>query len=456
MAKPFRLTLIHPCIGRREGEKYIRLWQMEPLPPAVIAALTPKDVEVRFYDDRLEQVAYDEPTDLVAISIETYTAKRAYQIASEYRSRGIPVVLGGFHATLCPDEAARYAESVVIGEAERIWESVIDDYRHGTPKKFYQDLSRPTLERSTPDRRIFQGKNYLPMRLVESGRGCPLKCDFCAIQTVYQRSQTRRPTEDILRELRAIGAKGKLVFFVDDNVISNPRLAKEFFRELIPLKIRWVSQGTINAGYDEELLELMRRSGCQGILVGFESLDPSNLRSMEKAVNTSGAGYEQALANLHRYGIRIYGSFVFGYDHDTPRSFDNAVAFARRHGFWLTGFAHLTPFPGTPLYQRLEQQGKLLYRNWWLDDAYSYNHIPFQPSCMSPQEIHDHCIRARKAYYSWPSIVERAFHPVNRTDLKMLASYFMMNAMHRKDHGLRDSYPLGDRSWRKPLLEAAR
>src|SRR4051794_14435378 len=189
-----RLTLIHPCIGRRAGDRsYIRTWQMEPLPPALIAGITPPDVEVRFYDDRMEDIPFDEPTDLVAISIETYTAKRAYQIASDYRRRGVPVVMGGFHASLCPDEAADYAESVVIGEAEELWPQVLDDARHGTLKKFYRSSSRPRLSGLRPKRSIFAGKRYLPIGLVEAGRGCHFKCDFCAVQTVFSQTQSRRP-----------------------------------------------------------------------------------------------------------------------------------------------------------------------------------------------------------------------------------------------------------------------
>src|SRR6188768_132854 len=158
-----RLTIIHPCIGRRPGQSYIRTWQMEPLPAATLAGLTPKDVEVRFYDDRMETIPFEEPTDLVAISIETYTAKRAYQIASEYRRRGVSVVMGGFHASLCPDEVARHAEAVVVGEAEALWPEVIDDWRHGTPKKVYRQQGRTSLAGARPDRRIFRGKRYLPV-----------------------------------------------------------------------------------------------------------------------------------------------------------------------------------------------------------------------------------------------------------------------------------------------------
>src|SRR5687768_15301397 len=180
-----RLTIIHPCVGRKQGQKYIRTWQMEPLPAATVAGLTPPDVDVKFYDDRMEVVPFDEATDLVAISVETYTARRAYQIASEYRKRRVPVVMGGFHAMLCPDEVARYAEAVVCGEAEHLWPTVIDDARHGTLKPRYEQQGRATLAGLKPDRAIFRGKRYLPIGLVEAGRGCHFKCEFCAVQTVF-------------------------------------------------------------------------------------------------------------------------------------------------------------------------------------------------------------------------------------------------------------------------------
>src|ERR1700691_1246352 len=235
-----KLTIIHPCIGGHAGDaSYIRTWQMEPLPAAALAGLTPRDVDVRFYDDRMEAIPFDEPADLVAISVETYTARRAYQIASEYRKRNVPVVMGGFHATLCPDEVAQYAEAVVCGEAEALWPRVIDDARHGRLEKFYRQTGRPSLAGLKPDRSIFRGKNYLPIGLVEAGRGCHFKCDFCAVQTVFKSTQTRRPIDAIIAEIAALKHERKLFFFVDDNITSNLEQAREFFRALIPLGVRW-------------------------------------------------------------------------------------------------------------------------------------------------------------------------------------------------------------------------
>lgn len=427
---------------------------MEPLPAATLAGLTPSDVDIRFYDDRMELIPFDEPTDLVAISVETYTAKRAYQIASNYRKRGVPVVMGGFHATLCPDEVAQYAEAVVCGEAEELWPRVVDDARHGRLEKFYKQSTRPSLSKLKTNRSIFAGKNYLPIGLVEAGRGCHFKCDFCAVQTVFNATQTRRPIDFIIEEIAEVKRNRKLFFFVDDNVTSNLPQAKEFFRALIPLGIRWVSQSSINAAHDEELLDLMARSGCQGVLIGFESLNKANLRDMNKAFNTMRGGFDRALANLRRHQIRVYGTFIFGYDGDTPESFVETVRFAKDQSLYIAAFNHLTPFPGTPLYSRLHEQGRLLYDKWWLDERYSYNRIPFQPHGMSPEALQQNCLASRRDFYSWQSIARRGFAPVNRSNWFMWRNFYLINALHRNDVSLRDHYPLGDESWQGQYLTA--
>jgi radical SAM superfamily enzyme YgiQ (UPF0313 family) len=449
-----RLTIIHPCIGRRKGQRYIRTWQMEPLPAAVIAGLTPQGVDVRFYDDRMERIPFDEPTDVVAISVETYTAKRAYQIASEYRRRNVPVIMGGFHATLCPEEVARFADAVVVGEAEAVWAQVLADAERGALQPYYRGGERPSLSGLRPDRSIFQGKRYLPIGLVEAGRGCHFRCDFCAVQTVFQHSQTRRPADDILEEIERLRGQKRLFFFVDDNITSNMAEAKAFFRELARLKVHWVSQASINAAYDEEFLELIKASGCQGVLIGFESLNPENLRKMNKNFNMMKGGFEGALANLRRYHIRLYITFVFGYDEDTTASFAPTVDFALKHKFYIAAFNHLTPFPGTPLYARLAEEGRLRYDAWWLDDRYRYNQIPFQPAKMTPAELQAGCLQARRDFYSHRSIWQRGLDEVNRSSAKMWWHYYGINYLFKAEVAIRDEYPLGDEAWQGELIPA--
>ena len=387
----------------------------------------------------------------MALSVETYTAKRAYQIASEYRRRGVPVVMGGFHATLCPQEVSQYAEAVIVGEAETLWAQVLCDAEHGALQTYYCAEERPALAHLRPNRSIYVGKRYLPLGLVEASRGCRFRCDFCSVQTVFQHSQTWRPTDDVLIELEQLRDR-KLIFLVDDNLTVNPAQAKAFLRALAPLKIKWVSQVSLNTAYDEELLELMAASGCLGVLIGFESLDPANLQQMNKAVNLGQGGFEPALVNLRRYRLRLYATFIFGYDHDTESSFAAAVEFARQQKFYLAAFNHLTPFPGTPLYQRLAAQGRLRYPAWWLDDGYSYNQLPFRPLQLRPDQVQQGCVAAREAFYSWPSIWERGLDPVNRADFKMWWSYYGINGLFRHEVRQRDDYPLGDQAWTGQLI----
>lgn len=446
-----RLTLIHPCIGRRIGEKYIRTWQMEPLAPAVLAGLTPRDVEVKFYDDRMELIPFDERTDLVAISIETYTARRAYEIATEYRKRGVPVVMGGFHATLVPDEVAEYADSVVVGEAEGLWPQVIEDARAHRLQPLYRAPKRPSLAGAIADRSIFLGKRYLPLGLVEAGRGCHFACEFCAIQSYFASTQTRRPAEEVCDEVKRM--KKPLYFFVDDNITSNLDQAKELYRQLIPLKIRWVSQASINVAHDEELLKLLKASGCQGLLIGFESLNPANLKKMHKSFNTMKGGYEVALENLRRHGMRLYVTFILGYDGDSYESLHEVVQFAERHKFYIVAFNHLTPFPGTPLYDRLKTEGRLLFDKWWLDPNYRYGMVPYTPAGMTADEVKEGCISARKDFYRWSSIARRSMDRVNAGSLYMGAKFFMINYLIRREVTERRDYPLGDQAFRGELLK---
>jgi len=450
-----RLTLVHPAVGRRPGVNYMRTWQMEPLPIAVLAALTPKDVPITFYDDRMEQIDFDRPADLVAIPVETYTAKRAYQIASEFRRRGVPVVMGGFHATLMTDEVKDYAEAVVVGEAEELWPHVIEDARMGRLKPLYQSNSQPDLGAVRYDRSLFRGRRYLRIGLVETGRGCRFPCDFCAVQTFFQRTARHRPIDAIVAEIASLKDEKKLFFFVDDNFAADLSFARDLAEALAPLGIRWVTQMSINAAHDEAFLAALARAGCSGVLIGFESLDEGVLRAMKKRFNTMRGGFSVALANLRRHGIRVYGTFVFGYDGERAEAFDEAAEFAIDHRFYLAAFNHLTPFPGTPLFTRLQREGRLLYERWWLDERYGYNGIPFQPAAMAPDAVRQGCLRARRRFYALNSIVRRALDPVNRADAFMFRNFFVINGMHRVEVEKRDNFPLGDPAWNGPLLKAA-
>jgi radical SAM superfamily enzyme YgiQ (UPF0313 family) len=225
-------------------------------------------------------------------------------------------------------------------------------------------------------------------------------------------------------------------------------------RALVPLRIPWVSQSAINVAFDPEALDLMRRSGCQGMLVGFESLEPANLQQMNKGFNLMKGGPREALANFRRHGIRVYGTFIFGYDHDTAETFRATVEFARAHKLAIAAFNHITPFPGTPLYRRMQSEGRLLFDAWWLDDRYRYNMIPYHPKNMGPEELAARCVQARRSFYSWPSILYRACQGVNLRSPWMMLNFLVINAMHQWDVEGRNGLPLGDLGWRGPILPA--
>ncbi len=246
--------------------------------------MTPDDVECVMYDDRIEDVPFDEATDLAAITVEIYTARRAYEIADEYRRREVPVILGGFHATLATEECARFADSVLVGDAETRWAEVVEDVRVGRLKSRYDaPVGAAQAGGVRPRREIYKGKGYLPITLMQFSRGCRYACDFCAISAFFKQSHFVRRTREVLDEIAA--QERKTIFFVDDNFLADHEAAKAFLRELIPMRIRWVSQASIDMTHDRELMELLAESGCVGNVIGFESLDPENLKLMRKAPN---------------------------------------------------------------------------------------------------------------------------------------------------------------------------
>jgi len=435
-----RVIFIHPCIGRSEGDTYVRSWQMQPLGIATLAALTPDSWDRTFYDDRLETIDYEQDADLVAISVETYTARRAYQIARRFRDRGIPVVLGGYHPTLCPDDAMQHADAICVGEAESVWETILADTLAGTLKPRY-DATPTALDGPAPDRSVFDGKNYFKLAMVETGRGCPMGCTFCSIAAFFGPTYRRRATADIVEELESL--KERTVFFVDDNIVADPRSARELFEAIIPLNIRWISQASVNVTRDPELLDLMKRSGCMGLLVGFESLDDDLLRATGKTINRS-TDYSQALKEFRKRGIVIYSTFLFGLEGDSPELMDRETEFCIRETTFLSGFNHVVPFPGTPLYDELQREGRLTSDAWWLDEDYRFGMLAFEPRDMSSKELEARCHAARKQFYSLGSILRRSLDwRANTRSIGRMLTFWATNLMMRRELTSKSGRPLG-------------
>jgi len=447
-----KLTIIHPAVGKVPGKKYIRAWQMEPLSVAQLAALTPDNIDISFWDDRIESIPYEQPADLVAMSIETYTAKRAYQIATTYRQLGIPVVMGGFHATLCPDEVSEYADSIVIGEAESVWAQLLADFRKDDLKPRYMGQPQLDVSEVIPRRDVYRDKDYVKISLLEAGRGCRFKCDFCSIHNYFKKQHSIRRADIVIREIRQLKGRSKLFFFVDDNITSDQAYAADLFRRMVSLKIKWVGQADISIARNPELLELMVKSGCQGILIGIESLKTNNLKLMNKSFMPDKTELESVIRTLHRAGLRIYATFLFGYEEDTVRDFETVLRFCIRRKVFMVGFNILTPFPGTALYKRLERKKLLLYDKWWLDERFTYGQIPIKTN-LKQALIETECRRIRKKFYSFSSILYRMFNWCNVNSLLMLIFYLSINNLLRRDTHLRKNFPLGDRSFSAPLMK---
>ncbi len=435
-----RLLFVVPAVGKKDGEEYIGTWKMEPLTVATLQALTPRDVETMFFDDRIEEVDYGVDVDLVVITVETYTASRAYKIAKRFRERGVPVVMGGYHVTAIPDEALEYCDSIVVGNAETVWVRMLNDFKEEKLQQRY-DGGRGGAP-SPPDRSVYSDKKYLPLTLIETGRGCPHTCEFCAITSYYGGKYTPRPVEDIVEEIKR--AKNKIVFFVDDNITASREHLMAVCKAVTPLKIKWTSQVSLAIAKDDELLRAMKKSGCQLVLIGFESLDKENLDQMNKSWNYRLGERDEMVARIHGAGIGIYATFVFGFDFDGVESFDETVAFAMKHKFFFAAFNHLLPFPGTPLYGRLAEEGRLLYDKWWLKDDYKYGDIPFEPRNVSPEELKDYCADARRKFFKTSNIIKRGFASIRRNASPvMTAIFFSQNRALGREVDRKLNLPVG-------------
>jgi len=450
MSSRLDVTLVHPRMGGRGDVRSLRTWEMQPLWAAMLKAHTPDWASVRLVDDRLESIDFHRPTDLVGINVETFTALRAYQIADEYRRRGVPVVLGGFHPTLVPEEAMTFADAIVVGEGEPVWPQVLADTAAGRLQRCYEAEAPMDLSGMSADRTVFEGKRYLPLQLVETGRGCPFACEFCAVTRFYGGRYRRRPTDQVIAEVASLPSKR--VFFVDDNVVGDGHdHARELFAGLVPLGIQWLSQASIDSSGDEEVLALMARSGCRCLLVGMETLDPDNLALMGKRVNADRPDYDAAIAAFKRHGIPLYVTMMLGYDHDDARTPDRLLAFASRHRLFMAAFNHVTPFPGTPLYERLESESRLRFERWWLDPEYEYGMLPHEPGLIPAGRLETECQRLRRTFYGASSIARRALDPVNTGSPSRAATYFFVQTSLMRDVRRRAGLYLGDPDGRRDL-----
>ena len=405
---------------------------MEPIVFAVLASLTPKNVKLILFDERIEKIDYNETADLVAITVDTYSAKHAYEISKKFRSKGIKVIMGGFHPTMLPEETSKHCDSIALGDAEGIWEKIIEDAKSKKLKKIYKNSQFKFPNEFLPDRSIFNKKKYAPISLIQFGRGCKYSCDFCSVSAFYKKKFFHRGIDSVISEVKSV--KHKLLFFTDDNILSDRESAKILLNRLIPLKKKWACQVSIDAAFDYEILNLMRKSGCIAVIIGFESLDYKNLTMMNKNHNLKLGEYSEAVKNLKRMGIMLYATFVFGYDNDNINSFDSIAEFAIKSKFYLANFNPLTPMPGTRLLKKLTEEKRLIYNKWWLSDNYQYGHAAFKPIGMTAQQLTEGCFKARKKFYSYPSILWRIFSKKsNMKNYFNAGVYLLSNYVSRKE-----------------------
>jgi radical SAM superfamily enzyme YgiQ (UPF0313 family) len=402
-----RIVLISPKgpLYRHRGGIFRKSLRYMPLTLTTLAALVPEELEadLRLIDEGIEEVdTAAVEADLVGLTVITGTAMRAYELAARFRDRGIPVVLGGPHVTLVPEDAQPHADSIVVGYAEESWPELLRDFAAGGLRRRYDQ--RPGLSLAgmpLPRRDLLPRSRYLTDDVFEATRGCIHKCDFCVVPTAWGQKPFQKPVEEVVADIRQKGAR-KLIF-VDLNLIADRDYAARLFEALIPLKVQWYGLATVMLADDERLLALAERSGCKGILMGLESISRENLRESKKGFN-SPERFTEVVEKLHRHGIALQGCFVFGMDHDTPETFLETARFAVEARIDLPRFAVVTPFPGTSLFQRLEREGRILTRNWELYDG---QHVVFQPAGMTVEQLQLGIESAWRHAYSVPSIVKR-------------------------------------------------
>jgi radical SAM superfamily enzyme YgiQ (UPF0313 family) len=413
-----KIALISPKgpLYRHRGGIFKKSLRYQPLTLTTLAALIPPELDAHatLYDEGIQDVPHDLDADLIGMTVITGTARRSYELARAFRAHGKTVVLGGPHVTLVPEEASLHADSIVVGYAEDTWPELLRDFARGALKREYRMAADFSLDRpDTPFARrdLFNKRHFLTQAVFEATRACGHDCEFCIVPTAWGSRQFQKPVSWIVEDIRRVGQKQ--ILFIDLNLVADKVYARELFSALVPLKVRWFGLSTVLIAHDRELMELMARSGCRGLLLGLESITPGSLGDANKRFNGS-VDYKALIADLHELRIAIQGCFVFGLDHDPLDVFDITADFAIDNGIDLPRFAILTPFPGTPLHQRLASQNRILTRDWELYDG---QHVVFQPLNMTPQQLAAGHERAWKKVYRYNAIARRlwkarAFEPL--------------------------------------------
>lgn len=378
-----------------------------PLALPTLAALTPSDVEVILTDENVEPINFDEEVDLVGITGMSCAIPRSYEIAEEYRRRVVPVVMGGIHVSILPEEAIEHCDSVVVGEAEEIWERVVRDAQKKNLQKFYRAEQFPDLTNSPiPRWDLLKNDKYL-YSIMQTGRGCPYDCEFCLAKVFNGRKHRHKNIEQVVEEIKILQGINpeKSIFFADDNILAVSQYAEELFNAIKPLKLRvWWCQSSVNKLKDEKLLDLMKEAGCRVVFIGFESISQESLGNLNKSVINKVTEYKETIKKIHSKGIAIFGSFILGSDDDRGADLKDMVDFIMENNIAFSMSNILTPLPGTRLFQRLEKENRIISREWW---KFNGDWVCFRPKLMSAQSLKKGQIFVLKEIYSYDKLYKR-------------------------------------------------
>ncbi len=396
-----KITLISPAVYK---QRVYPFW-LPPLSLTTIAALTPEWIDVSIVDENVEDIDFNEETDLVGITVLSAMANRAYEIADEFQIKGTKVIMGGFHVSALPEEALQHADSIVIGEAEAVWSQIISDFTNGKLKKIYRSDHFPPLDSLLiPRRDLLKKRAYLSTSTIQTARGCPFNCEFCSIAAMYKRSFRCKPIDNVVEEIKTL--PDPFVFIVDDNIVGRPGRAREFFQRIKEFNFQWWSQASITIQKNIDTIKLAAESGCFLLIVGIESLSETSINSIGKHVNRI-EEYESFIELMHEHNIMLNLSFVFGLDGDSDDVFEKTIDFLRRTKTALATFNVQTPYPGTRLFDRLDREGRIIHRDW---SKYDGGHVVYQPAHMSPEALQEGYDWAVRQFYSNEMITERIKH----------------------------------------------